>query len=889
MKKMNLVLFCTAMLLQTRATATIIRVPADRTTVQGGVDAASNGDTVVVYPGTYVENVIFRGKRIVLTSRFYENGDFNFVRTTIIDGSRPARADSASCVLMINGEDSAAVLQGFTLTGGKGTAWTDEHGAGIYREGGGILIAASSPTVRFNLIAGNEIVNTNGVTSTGGGGIRAGDGNPRILNNVIVSNAARYGAGIVLNYTGATVKNNIVYGNAGGQDYGGGAIWMNHDGPAGKIIENNTIVFNPAGGGGIYTWAGSSDVRNSIVWGNTSSSAPQIGIRTGGSAVTYCDIQGGWTGAGNINSDPQFDDSSFVLKTESPCVDGGDTAAAFTDPPDPSDGSLAAYPSRGSRRNDMGAYGGNGRQNFFPFAEAVLSLPVAEAFFGYRLPGDSSAADFVFANSGSKTLRIDSVVFPRSSFFATGSFPFTVGINRTRKLPVQWKPALQINYSDTGLVYHNSPSAINPCRIAAKGNAIPTAHTEVDCADHNFGSVDINVSSKDTTVYVYNRGTAEDSVTVSVDAGDVDPPSAVAATPTHFIVQAKDSQAVTFAIFPRQIIKTAGGNYAPKLRLKPWLGDDTATVEKTVRFRITGTPAADSMKYIGHSFVKIKTSDGTVIYIDPYGVNEYADSADIVLITHEHSDHNDLTRVRQRATCRVIRSADAIQGGVYQTFTIGNIKITAVPAYNGYHAKSACVGYIVEFNGIKLYHAGDTGKIPEFADLADHNILYALLPMDGVYTMTPEEATEAAAMIQAKHDIPIHTMPPPDTYSDAIVARFTSPNTLVVHPDSTIALESNPVSVDKKVTLPIKYALEQNYPNPFNPSTTVRYSIPKKSFVSLRVVDVLGREMESLVREYQNPGEFRARFNARRLSSGVYFLVLQAGDFRGVKKCVLVR
>ena len=209
---------------------------------------------------------------------------------------------------------------------------------------------------------------------------------------------------------------------------------------------------------------------------------------------------------------------------------------------------------------------------------------------------------------------------------------------------------------------------------------------------------------------------------------------------------------------------------------------------------IPGT--SDSLKYLGHSFVKIKTMDGTVIYIDPFTVHEYADSADIVLITHEHYDHNDLTCIKQRSTCQVIRSANANQNGVYQSFTIGNIKITkitGVAAYNNqprnltYHLKSQCVGYIVEFDGIKLYHAGDTGNIPEMADLASQNITYALLPMDGIYTMTPEEATQAAAMIQAKCDIPIHTMPPPDTYSDANVARFTSPHKLIVnqaHPSS---------------------------------------------------------------------------------------------------------
>ena len=297
----------------------------------------------------------------------------------------------------------------------------------------------------------------------------------------------------------------------------------------------------------------------------------------------------------------------------------------------------------------------------------------------------------------------------------------------------------------------------------------------------------------------------------------------------------------------------------------------------------------DSLKYLGHSFVKIKTSGGKIIYIDPFGVNEFADSADVVLITHEHSDHNDLTRVKQKAGCQVIRSSNAIQSGVYQTFTIGDIFVTAVAAYNSYHAKSACVGYVVEFDGIKLYHAGDTGKIPEMADLASMDITYALLPMDGVYTMSPEEATQAASMIQAKHDIPIHTMPPPDTYSDAIVARFTSPNKLIVRPGSSIELNNSTTSVEKSTMHPDGFRLEQNYPNPFNPITNIRFEIKEFELVTLKVYNILGREVVSLVSEELSPGTYIRHWDASTISSGTYFYRLQSGNLSETKRLLLMK
>ena len=338
--------------------AAVIRIPADRSTIQAGINAASNGDTVVVSPGTYYENIIFRGKNIVLTSRFYESKDMSFIKSTVINGSQPLHSDTSSCVLIIDHENSGAILQGFTITGGKGTKWVDEHGAGTYREGGGILVAFSSPVIRYNLIINNEATNTSGVTSAGGGGIRAGDGNPTILNNFISGNKGRYGAGVVLNYTGALLKNNVITNNSGGQDYGGGALWMNADGSTTKIIENNTIAGNKTIA--VYIWQGSSLIRNSIIWADSTTSAVQIAVRSGGTTVTYSDIQGGWPGPRNVNINPQFADSSFHLNRTSFCTDAGDTASIYNDVENVLIGGNALWPSLGVVRNDMGAYGGPG-------------------------------------------------------------------------------------------------------------------------------------------------------------------------------------------------------------------------------------------------------------------------------------------------------------------------------------------------------------------------------------------------------------------------------------------------------------------------------------------------------------------------------------------------
>jgi hypothetical protein len=89
--------------------------------------------------------------------------------------------------------------------------------------------------------------------------------------------------------------------------------------------------------------------------------------------------------------------------------------------------------------------------------------------------------------------------------------------------------------------------------------------------------------------------------------------------------------------------------------------------------------------------------------------------------------------------------------------------------------------------------------------------------------------------------------------------------------------------------VPKTFALEQNYPNPFNPSTTIRYQLPQSATVSLKIYDVLGREVQTLVNERQAAGQYSVPFNADGLASGVYFYRLQAGSFVQTKKMMLIK
>ena len=97
------------------------------------------------------------------------------------------------------------------------------------------------------------------------------------------------------------------------------------------------------------------------------------------------------------------------------------------------------------------------------------------------------------------------------------------------------------------------------------------------------------------------------------------------------------------------------------------------------------------------------------------------------------------------------------------------------------------------------------------------------------------------------------------------------------------------IANDEIKNIPVDYYLSENYPNPFNPSTKIKYSIPQTSFVTLKIYDILGREIETLVNEEKNVGYYEVNFDANRLASGIYIYKMQAGNFISSKKFILLR
>ncbi len=193
--------------------------------------------------------------------------------------------------------------------------------------------------------------------------------------------------------------------------------------------------------------------------------------------------------------------------------------------------------------------------------------------------------------------------------------------------------------------------------------------------------------------------------------------------------------------------------------------------------------AAPTLTLIGHASVRITTSDGTVLYVDPSFPGDYSIPADLVLISHDHSDHSKLKLVTQNEGCLVKEPKDTINpDGSYNIFTYRNVTVEPFPAYNKFHMKFMTTGFLITFDGITVYFASDTSKIPEMESLAGRGIDYALLPVDGEFSIDAREAMECAALIGAGHNIPIH-------FFDADPALFTPENLLFIPYGETVTLE----------------------------------------------------------------------------------------------------
>ncbi|MCP4581783.1 MAG: DUF1565 domain-containing protein [candidate division Zixibacteria bacterium] len=411
--------------------ASIINVPADYSTIQAGINVSTDNDTVLVQPGMYVENIIFNGHNAILASLFLTTRDSSYISSTIIDGD-----SSGSVIRCRNGEDPRCTIIGFTIQNGfaeKGggiyCSYTNptimnniirnNTATGTNSDGGGICSYRSSgQLIQGNIITGNSVIySSEGLGN--GGGIYCKDAvirdniitnnqctgfgggfycqNSIILNNVISENSAYrgggmhcsgnsenisyntisdniatdFGGGILLyNQSSVSIDNNIINNNSANE---GAGIFCSQSYP---VITNNTIADNIGQtGNAIYVYFYSTpEITNTIVWSYGDQLSELYIDNTSSAIVRYCDIQGGWTGIGNIDTDPMFRDpenTDYHLMSLD-CGDPANSLCIDAGYPDIADDSMDCDWGQGTEISDMGAYGGG---RVIPNVPRTITIP----------------------------------------------------------------------------------------------------------------------------------------------------------------------------------------------------------------------------------------------------------------------------------------------------------------------------------------------------------------------------------------------------------------------------------------------------------------------------------------------------------------------------------
>ena len=238
-------------------------------------------------------------------------------------------ADNSYHVVVGNNTNSTAVLDGFTITSG--------NAIGSNYSGGGMYNSSGSPTLTNCTFTANS-------AGQNGGGLYNLSSSPTLTNCTFTGNSATHGGGLYNYLSSPTLTNCTFTANSAGQ-YGGGL----HNYYSSLTLTNCTFTGNSAsnGGGGLHNSSSSPTLTNCILWGNTAPSGSQVFNSSGTPVATYCDVEGGYTGAGNINADPQFvrnpnsgydgtwgtaddDYGDLRLRLTSPCIDAGKNSAVLT-------------------------------------------------------------------------------------------------------------------------------------------------------------------------------------------------------------------------------------------------------------------------------------------------------------------------------------------------------------------------------------------------------------------------------------------------------------------------------------------------------------------------------------------------------------------------------
>lgn len=872
--------FLMVLALSFQVCAATIYVPADQPNIQAGINAAASNDTVLVAPGTYVENINFLGKAVVLLSE--AGRDFTFIH--------PANPN-AVIVRFDSGEDTTSVINGFTvrytnyaygilcLNSGPIIENCDVSYCDGPGDGGGIRCIYSGAKVRGNRVHHN----TGEVT---GGGISITQQASEVLEvtgNEVYENVAPHGPGIGAPSIGnAIISRNVIWGNIGYAEFGGG-IYVDAIYPFIRVF-NNTVVGNSKGI--VVLGGGDVEFRNNIVAFNE-----EAGFAPNGAVSAYNCVWGNGSantpGTDGIAADPVFRNAlahDYRLQASSPCINAGDPAVGFNDP----DGS----------RNDIGA---------FPFTpepdplNRVIVGPVA------YLDASHFRVPISFAND--------------SDVVAAISVPLQWSSADVLVDSVSWLNSRVIDWEITQAQADNNNQTL--LIVATKINAAPADPGAGLLCEVFLQAPELLVGANvcfDTTYippggeFIFTDANAQ-TLYPSFEAYcfEFDPPDARVVVPNGGEVYVGlHNETIIWRSFSGNIdstvvlLSTNGGSSYDTF-VGRVIGSDT-TLAWTVPVLWEDDCRVSVLHYETGQSIQQDASDGlfSIHSIGDVNCSNSIEISDVVcLINYIFSGGS--------GSCDCIdRAKDVNCDGRYNisdvVYLVNFIFLGGPPPCQDNLTASKLAGpdptlsiwrndvtdQIVvstesqfELAAVELEIGISAASISDI-QLVDSqsglNLYWTATSSNqikiGIIDLSGQSVISAGATDLFRVKLSENSTVEPNVISGIAVDRRAS--------------EYRLTSVKTTSALPTTYLLDQNRPNPFNPTTSIQYSLPVTGWVKLAIYNILGNQVRILVDETKPAGSHTVNWDGRSnsndvLPSGVYFYRLTAGSYQETKKMLLLK
>jgi predicted outer membrane repeat protein len=819
--------------------------------IQAGIDAVSSSGTVLVYNGTYLENINFIGKGIKLGSLYMTTGDDSHISSTIIDGNQ-----NGSVVSFINNEDTSSVLTGFTIQNGSGTLIDaiESHGGGIYCKsaspylknlniiensathlGGGIYCSLSAnPIISDIIISGNKTLDE---TTGQGGGLFCWFSAPELNNVLMVNNSSIYGGGAYLGGegTGASFTHVTIVDNIG--TYGGG-FYLNLD--DGQFTDQPTVL-------------------NSIIWNNK----PQQIYFTDennpwGIDISYSIIEGGkesisnannatinW-GAGNITSSPILT-SNYRLDPYSPAIG----AASSTDDPQ-TDLNGGPRPNPEGSLPDIGAY---------ESVRALRLLRTSPILDGLIINDISLWNDEASLSAHWKKFENNSAI----------NYEYAIGTYDVNNI-ADWQSSGSDTFiTVTGLnLEHDSTYFFNIIGTDTMGRVSKTSTSNgvlIDIIPPSIISADIEWTALNPVL------------------GDLKLQLNISEPVVAGLLNMSSSQGDQYEL-EYNLIKEE--RYEMTIS-GPFIGGDEISIKVTGLQDRAGTIASDTVLTY------------PVGYLSDYNVDGLIDASDLSkFVTAWQSKDFQYELGPTVGKVPFLKPDVDGQFDIYDAAAFTrmwhwsvNKSGKMIPRY-----------YVNSGKNLTSKNENQTLMITVSEDVSTMNIFFEY-PKEKVRIQQLPQASFSKEIVLSDLDTLNGEFLITAGYLEPKLQSFDVPYIIMGKDDVMIKATYRMFDTSgeifsqgtKEITLkpvPEEFALHQNYPNPFNPVTTINYDLPQQTHVDLFVYDIMGREVVKLIQEEMPAGYQSITWNARnsfglQVSAGIYFFQIQTSDFVKTKKMVLLK